>query len=704
MRMTIKSILNELYEIDPSFKDREKEIEKTVKKLMESKIDAPIDNNFKQSLKKRLLSEMGKTRPSLFKRLLKPRLILSFGGAFAVLAVLLVFILMQTGPQDTRTKSDLISETSTNGRMEKMENKEMQSLEKVIITETEEKTVISRLDSSTISDTKSKPKLSGETDGKGGYKDEPGKPDVLQGGDLEELTLNYQTEAFEGSGYNPDGSLGSEGQTPPQYKDLSNLVDKYNAKKDAEKFNTEEYTKYRENGFLKAIDNPLSTFSIDVDTASYANVRRFLSYGELPPPDAVRIEELVNYFTYDYPEPTGEHPFAFATEISACPWEESHKLLLIGLQGRKMELASLPPSNLVFLIDVSGSMDEPEKLGLLKKAFGLLTEQMRPNDRVAIVVYAGAAGLVLPSTSGEKKRDILASLDKLEAGGSTAGSEGIQLAYETAANNFLQGGNNRVILATDGDFNVGPSSEGELVRLIEEKRKQGIYLTILGFGMGNYKDSKMEQLADKGNGNYAYIDNLKEAAKVLVKEMAGTLFTIAKDVKLQLEFNPARVDSYRLIGYSNRMLAREDFEDDTKDAGELGAGHTVTALYEIVPAKGYNQPTELKYQTTKVNEQAYATDDIVTLKFRYKKPDSDTSIPIEVAVRDEDTSLHSASVNFRFASAVAEWGLILSQSEYKENASYRQVLELARSSLGYDEEGYRNEFVSLVEESSRLGE
>lgn len=347
-------------------------------------------------------------------------------------------------------------------------------------------------------------------------------------------------------------------------------------------FNTEEYGRITENEFLAAVNNPLSTFSIDVDTASYSNVRRFINQGQLPPADAVRIEELINYFKYKYPEPDGDEPFSISAELAACPWEPAHKLVHIGLQGKRIPLANAPANNLVFLIDTSGSMDSPDKLPLLKSAFKLLTDQLREQDRVAIVVYAGSAGLVLPSTSGSDKKTILSAIDKLEAGGSTAGGAGIDLAYEVARTSFIPSANNRVILATDGDFNVGVSSDGDLLRLIEREREAGVFLTVLGFGAGNIKDSKMELLADKGNGNYAYVDTIHEARKMLVSGLGGTLNTIAKDVKVQVEFNPANVQAYRLIGYENRLMRAEEFNDDKKDAGELGAGHSVTALYEII--------------------------------------------------------------------------------------------------------------------------
>ncbi len=466
--------------------------------------------------------------------------------------------------------------------------------------------------------------------------------------------------------------------------------------------NTEEYATVHENGFLEATKNPLSTFSIDVDNASYSNMRRFINGGQMPPKDAVRIEEMVNYFTYDYPQPAGEDPFSVTTEISECPWNSQHQLLHIGLQGRKIATDNLPPSNLVFLIDVSGSMNTPEKLPLVKAAFKLLVGELRQQDQVAIVVYAGAAGLVLPSTSGSNKGEILAAIDRLEAGGSTAGGAGIRLAYQVAEEHFQEGGNNRVILASDGDFNIGMSSNAAMERLIEEKRESGVFLTVLGFGMGNYKDSKMELLANKGNGNYAYIDNLLEAKKVFVNEFGGTLFTIAKDVKLQLEFNPAKVKGYRLIGYENRMLNKEDFNNDKKDAGELGSGHTVTALYEIIPAGTKDSPflklvDPLKYQQeTQVPPASYKTDELLTLKLRYKQPNGNTSKLIEKAVFNGTTPLAKTSDNFRFSAAVAGFGMLLRDSEFKGDLTYANVLVMAKAAQGKDEEGYRAEFLNMV--------
>ncbi|HEX2080839.1 MAG TPA: VWA domain-containing protein [Longimicrobium sp.] len=468
--------------------------------------------------------------------------------------------------------------------------------------------------------------------------------------------------------------------------------------------NTEEYAYIAENDFRDASTAPLSTFAIDVDRASYANVRRFINEGRLPPADAVRIEELINYFDYDDPDPTGEHPFAVRTEVAPAPWNPAHRLVRIGIQGRRMEQEELPPSNLVFLVDVSGSMDEPAKLPLVKRALSRLVEELRDEDRVGMVVYAGAAGVVLEPTSGADRREILRALDDLEAGGSTAGGEGIRLAYRLARDAFIRGGNNRVILATDGDFNVGVSSEGELVRLIQQEREDGIFLTVLGFGTGNYKDSRMEALADHGNGNYAYVDGEDEAEKVLVREMGGTLFTIAKDVKVQVEFNPAQVDSYRLIGYENRVMAAEDFNDDRRDAGELGAGHTVTALYEVVPAGGGGgrpRVDPLRYQDRRPRAGS-GSGELMTVKLRYKDPDGGESRLIERAVRDGGGLLDEASDDFRFAAAVAQWGMLLRGSAHVGESSYGNVLQLARGALGRDPHGDRAGFVRLVQSSRRL--
>lgn len=464
---------------------------------------------------------------------------------------------------------------------------------------------------------------------------------------------------------------------------------------------SEEYAKIDETGFLNTTKNPLSTFSIDVDTAAYANLRKNINYGILPEKDAVRIEEMLNYFSYEYKEPTGDVPFSINTEIGRCPWNEESYLLKVGIQGKNVDLESLPKSNLVFLIDVSGSMDESDKLPLLQNAFSQLVQNLGENDRVSIVVYAGNSGVVLNSVPGNEKRIILDAIDSLSAGGSTGGAEGIERAYQLAEKNFIQGGNNRVILATDGDFNVGPSSPEELEAIIEEKRESGIYLSVIGFGSGNLKDNRMETLADKGNGNYSYIDSPKEARKFLVDEMSGTLLTIAKDVKIQMEFNPYYVDSYRLIGYENRALADEDFENDAVDAGELGAGHSVTAIYEIVPSKvaiSEQAQKELKYQSQDVVIKEEYKDEITEIRLRYKKPDGDTSKEIKQVVYLRNVMLDriNLSADFYFSAAVAEFGMLLRDSEYKGNTTTDTILELAKKGLGEDQGEYRSEFINIV--------
>jgi len=468
---------------------------------------------------------------------------------------------------------------------------------------------------------------------------------------------------------------------------------------------TESYKPVNENGFLSVGQQPVTTFSVDVDRAAYSNVRRFLNNGQMPPEDAVRIEEMINYFDYDYPQPAGEHPIAIITETTDSPWNPGLKLVHIGLQAKTVSTENLPASNLVFLIDVSGSMSDPNKLPLLKQAFKLLVDQLRTEDKISIVAYAGSAGLVLPPTSGSEKKTIKDALDKLDAGGSTAGGEGIELAYDLAKRHYLPKGNNRVILATDGDFNVGISNESELQKLIEEKRKAGIFLSVMGFGMGNYKDSQIETLADKGNGNYAYIDNIQEARKEFVQEFGGTLFTIAKDVKIQIEFNPAHVKAYRLIGYENRALRNDEFNDDKKDAGDMGSGHTVTAIYEIVPTgaqTSYISATDaLKYQQNNGNMTG-DSGEMMTVKVRYKKPDSEKSALFDLPVKATSAAFEKCSENLRFASAVAEFGLLLRGSEYKGKATYADVIQRARGAFGKDEEGYRSEFVQLVKVAESL--
>lgn len=471
--------------------------------------------------------------------------------------------------------------------------------------------------------------------------------------------------------------------------------------------NTEEYSTIVENEFLNAFSNPLSTFSIDVDAASYSNVRRFIDAGQLPPKDAVRVEEFINYFDYDYPQPKDEDPFSLFTELGVCPWNENNYLLHVGIKGKELMDEERTDCNLVFLLDVSGSMVPENKLPLVKKAFKFLVKNLKQNDKIAIVVYAGSAGLVLPATYGYEKDKILSALETLNAGGSTAGGAGIQLAYKIAKENFIVGGNNRIILATDGDFNVGVSSTSELVKMIEEKRDEGIFLTLLGFGMDNYKDGRLEELADKGNGNYYYIDNILEAKKVFDHDLMGTLFTIAKDVKIQIEFNPFKVEEYRLIGYENRLLKKEDFADDKKDAGELGAGHTVTALYEIVPAKVRlisNEYEDLKYQTSKLTNEAKDSDELLTLKLRFKLPDKANSKLITSVVYDRIFSPDSLSENFNFSSAVAGFAMLLRDSKFKGQVDYKMIEELAENNLGDDKYGYRDEFISILKRAKKLSE
>lgn len=502
-------------------------------------------------------------------------------------------------------------------------------------------------------------------------------------------------------------------QQPLQGRAAGVYVDRSRKQTKKDKYFEDEYSREGydhivENRYLRVTDNPLSTFSIDVDAASYSNVRRFINDGSIPPAGAVRIEEMINYFNYNYPQPTTEDPFAVYTEIATSPWKKNHQLVMIGLQGKKIPVENLPPSNLVFLIDVSGSMEDINKLPLVKSSLLMLVDQLREQDKVAIVVYAGAAGLVLPSTSGSDKSAIRAAIERLEAGGSTAGSAGIRLAYNTALANFKKGGNNRVILCTDGDFNVGESSDDALESLIEKERKSGVFLTVLGYGMGNYQDAKMQKLADKGNGNHAYIDQLSEAKKVLVNEFGGTLFTIAKDVKLQIEFNPALVQAYRLIGYENRLLNKEDFNNDKKDAGDMGSGHTVTALYEIIPtgvkANELDSVDALKYQKTDKNKKQESNwaNEMMNIKVRYKKPDEDQSKLLVHPVVYSGTDWKKTSENFRLASAVAGYGMLLRNSEFKGNISYNKVLELLSGVMNSDKEGYRREFRAMVIKTAGL--
>lgn len=474
----------------------------------------------------------------------------------------------------------------------------------------------------------------------------------------------------------------------------------------ASEFNTEAYASVRENEFVTAKDNPLSTFSIDVDTASYSNVRRFLDGETQPPAGAIRTEELINYFRYDYRQPMGDDPFSVNLEVSRAPWNPERELVRIGLKGRELPAEDRGPANLVFLVDVSGSMEQAAKLPLLQRSLSALVENLSDEDRVAIVTYAGSSGMVLGPTAGTEKREILDAIANLRAGGSTHGSEGIRLAYETAREHFRKDGNNRVILCTDGDFNVGVTNESELQKLIEKERESGVFLSVLGFGTGNLNDSTMELLANKGNGNYAYIDSFSEGRKVLVEQMNSTIFTIAKDVKIQVEFNPARVAGYRLIGYENRLLAKEDFNDDQKDAGEIGAGHTVTALYEIIPAgqpvPGSPSVDPLKYQRPEQDASA-TSDELLTVKLRYKAPDGDKSKLIEIPLKaDEIPAFDAASEDFRFASAVAAFGMKLRGSPDAGKISWSEIQDIARGALGKDPGSYRAEFLTLIEKAKRL--
>jgi Ca-activated chloride channel family protein len=474
---------------------------------------------------------------------------------------------------------------------------------------------------------------------------------------------------------------------------------------------SEGYASVNENDFIETQKEATSTFSIDVDAASYTNTRRFLMQeNRMPPPDAVRLEEYINYFEYDYPQPTDGRPFSITTEISECPWNTQHKLVHVGLQGKNVENHNLPPSNIVFLLDVSGSMSSSNKLPLVKKGLKMLVQQLRPEDKVAIVVYAGAAGEVLPSTSGSNKQAIVEAMDKLQAGGSTAGGQGIELAYKIAQKNMSRQGNNRVILCTDGDFNVGVSGDEALVKLIEEKRKTGIFLTVLGFGTGNLQDSKMEKLADNGNGNYGYIDTEKEAQKVFINETGGTLLTIAKDVKLQLSFHPEKVKAYRLIGYANRVLENKDFDDDKKDAGELGAGHTVTALYEVIPM---DKQAETRSSASNGQSDSYriqprpakkglADNELLTVRLRYKPPHADVSKLIEVSLIDKQIALAASSENYRWSAAVAGFGMLMRKSKHCGTLRYDEVLALAKGALGKDAHGYRAEFLTMVEMAKKL--
>ena len=551
----------------------------------------------------------------------------------------------------------------------------------------------------------------------------PKANDTLSFGDLSTAKSGLSGR---GSGYGGGGKLGARRSRPAKRSpsrpmaDLSpaspmkQMIAATSLDSDRESAARDGYKKIDENDFKDPQADPLSTFSIDVDTASYSNLRRFIQNGQRPPIDAVKIEEMINYFDYNYdgPSQSDAHPFSVKTELAEAPWNPKHKLMHIGLQGRKIEADQLPPSNLVFLLDVSGSMSGPDRLPLLKQALMLLSGTLRAQDKVSIVVYAGSAGLVLPPTPGSQRRKIIEAFSKLTAGGSTAGGAGIKLAYKIAQDEFIKGGNNRVILATDGDFNVGTRSQSELVRLIEKKRKSGVFLTVLGFGRGNYQASTMSDLAEKGNGNHAYIDSILEAQKVLVSEMGGTLHTIAKDVKIQVEFNPALVGRYRLIGYQSRILAAADFNNDKKDAGELGAGHSVTALYEIIPpdevksSEGSVDP--LKYQQKSSNPSTQPSDEWLTVKLRYKKPDGEKSVLMTHPHKGDRGDWREASEDFRFSAGVAAFGMLLRDSKYfgtrDTKTKWNQVEDILKGSMGKDSQGYRSELMDLVKRARKRAE
>lgn len=522
------------------------------------------------------------------------------------------------------------------------------------------------------------------------------------GGSKSQITEATAAAPANGAAYEEGAYEAAETAAAGGSYDIASI---YQEAYDGDAMNSEEYNTLQENGFKTVAENPLSTFSVDVDTASYSNIRRMINHGQEIDPDAVRIEEMINYFQYDYPEPEGDVPFSVTTELSHCPWNPDHQLMLVGLQAREIDFDDRPMSNLVFLLDVSGSMYDSNKLPLVQKSFGLLTEELTENDRVSIVTYAGYEEVILEGARGDEKVKIREALDSLTAGGSTAGEAGINRAYEIAEKYYIPGGNNRVILATDGDLNVGISSESELTRLIEEKRESGVHLSVLGFGTGNLKDNKMEALADNGDGNYAYIDNLTEAKKVLVEEMGGTMITVAKDVKIQIEFNPAQVEGYRLIGYENRLLDDEDFNDDTVDAGEIGSGHRVTALYELVRPGSSQTQSSLKYQQTDDSQTELAhtepeispdyADEVLTVSLRYKAPNGNESKLISVPVK-ADSYQETLPDNLRFASAVAEFGMLLRDSEYRGDASYETIMDLLSGMPDQMMDEYKEEFRRLV--------
>ena len=682
----IEEILEDLYLLDPVLRSEEAELKDIINKLLSQKPDAEADEEFKSELKAELLKNLAekdqdRRRAGFF--VVHRRAIVSVAGIAAALIIVLT-LAVQPGLLTSIMSPDkmMASEQAFEKEVpEEAVGANSTAVKDTLPTPPESTAAVAAEDESTVK--------AAEGQSPAAPVSEPAivehnltmkseSPQIMS------MPVEKRKEISRSISEMDDFYAGTaEYEAEEMLADMGKIADSGTAA--AEVVSGEEYKQIAENSFIRASEEPLSTFSIDVDTASYSNVRRFLNNGMLPDPNAVRIEELLNYFDYDYPQPVDDTPFSFTSELAECPWNRDHRLLHIGLQGYDVPAAELPPTNLVFLLDSSGSMQDDNKLPLLKESISLLIDTLRPEDRISIVAYAGSAGLVLPPTSGTYKKKILSAIDKIEAGGSTAGGAGIALAYSTAAQNLFEDGNNRVIIATDGDFNVGQSSEEELKALIEARRDQGIYLTVLGLGMGNYKDAQMEALADNGNGNYAYIDTIGEAEKVLITEMSSTLLTIAKDVKIQIDFNPAVVDSYRLIGYENRVMAAEDFDNDKKDAGEIGAGHSVTALYEIIPAEDNSK-----------------TDKLATLKFRYKNPDETQSLLVESEIGSQVTANGRTSDNFRFSAAVAEWGLVLKGSKYAASANIDDTINQAKSSLGQDRYGYRAEFIELLNKTKDL--
>jgi len=717
MNERIEQLLNELMQMDPSLKGQEASMKKTIEQLLSAKPESDYDEKFAQELKEKILAEFSKQK--------KPKK--SYPHLWSIAATLFVGALALTIWFNTGNKDAIVQSTPDEGKLNDAylidgantnESTGERDVSKTLPPQ-EQKT---EKPQSAPKQSEKKQEAEKNEGGKGQLQETVPVDQIVQNSVVDRRSSTEKSkvskevldslprgrDVFKPLEIKP--GIEQDQEAPAPLSNQTRLMAKQKEEADlaepstrqSDEFNTEGYDTIRENDFLPALSNPLSTFSIDVDTASYANMRRYLSRNQLPPKDAVRIEELINYFDYEYDLPKGKVPFSVYTEVAQSPWNRENKLVMIGLQGEDIADEDLPPSNLVFLLDVSGSMEDANKLPLLKESFKLLVRHLNKRDRVAMVVYAGAAGVVLDSTPGDRHDEIFAALNRLNAGGSTAGGAGINLAYKIARDNYIKNGNNRIILATDGDFNVGASSDADMERLIEGKREEGIFLTVLGFGMGNYKDSKMEILADKGNGNYAYIDSLIEAKKVLSNDLRKTLFTIAKDVKIQVEFNPAEVKSYRLIGYENRLLKKEDFRDDLKDAGEIGAGHSVTAFYEIVPQeKNESEDTvALKYQTTQVKKGA--RDELLTVHIRYKKPDGNKSKEITQTLIDNNRSISQASSMMRFASSVAEYGMLLRDSKYKANASYERVLDRIRESLGKDPHGYKQEFLRLIETAEIL--